>query len=161
MWTGILPTPDPGFMRKLKTFDPNLDCEFNRECECFIITQPSRLGSGRLVAGVIANPEGIPGYRQPDDRDIAALARADFERKDHKTRIREGEEKMLEAPKKNEAFAEDEIKHATRENKNRLRRMAAQIRGDGGDAVNPAYRRITPKSKGYTVVDKRKLSNVA
>jgi hypothetical protein len=68
---------------------------------------------------------------------------------------------MLEAPKKDEAFAEDEIMARTRENKNRLRRMAAQIRGEGVDRVNPAYRRVPMKSKGFTVVDKRKLSNAA
>jgi len=158
MWTGITPIPNSTFMRKLKRFDPNLDCEFNREVELFIITQPSRLGSGRLVAGVVANP-GKDYYRQPDDRDIHALAKADFERKDHKRRILEGEEYMAESKEKEDKFAEDEIMHASRENKIQLKHMADNIVGRSVDTVNAAFRRVPVKSKGYVVKDKRKLKS--
>lgn len=161
-WQGITPTPDPGFMRKLKTFDPNLDCEFNREIERFIITQPSRLRSGKLVAAVVDNP-GRPEYRQPDDRDLRVLARADFERKSHTDRIREGEQMMLEKPLQDEKRAENEIRDVTKDNKLQLQHAYAKFFGMRADEHNPAFRRITHKPKGkvfdppYRVVDRRKV----
>jgi hypothetical protein len=157
MFQGITPEPDAGFVRKLKRFDPKLKCEFDRKCGKFIITQPNRLHSGRSIAAVVEGDFG-GGYRQPDNRDIKMLARADFERKSHIARIREGEQY-----EKQDAHAYDEIKHATAENKRQLRHYASILRGDRGDNVNPAFRRVTKKAKGtrkngYTVVDKRRAS---
>jgi hypothetical protein len=157
MWTGITPTPDPGFMKKLKVVDPNLDCEFNREVERFIITQPSRLGSGKLVAAIVENP-GKDFYRQPDDRDLAVLAKGDFERTSHKQRIIDGEERMRNEYLKKEKDAEDKIREAAIDNKNQLFRAAQYDAGVVGDRHNPAFRRVTPKPKGYKVVDKRKVT---
>jgi len=153
-WQGITPTPDPGFMRKLKTFDPALDCEFNREIEKFIITQPSRLKSGRLVAAIVENP-GKDFYRQPDDRDLRVLAKADFERKDHKRRIKEGEDYILSEHEKSDKRAEEAILAQTKDNGRWLKRKLAHAAGLVGDRVDPAFRRITPKSKGYVVKDRR------
>lgn len=153
-WQGITPTPDPGFMKKLKTFDPNLDCEFNREVERFIITQPSRLRSGRLVAAIVENP-GQEFYRQPDDRDLKNLAKFDFERKGHKQKIREGEERMLNHRKEQNQKAEEALREQTIDNKHWLQRKLAYAAGAVGDRVNPAFRRVIPKSKGFIVKDKR------
>lgn len=161
-WQGITPEPDPGFLRKLKTFDPNLDCEFNREVERFIITQPSRLRSGKLVAAIIENP-GTDHYRQPDDRDLKVLAKADFERKSHKDRIREGEEHMLDAPKRSEQTAKEAIRDATRDDRRQLEHAYARHFGFRTDGHNPAFRRVVHKPKGkvfdppFKVVDKRKV----
>jgi len=161
-WQGMTPIPDPGFMRKLRTFDPNLDCEFNREVERFIITQPSRLRSGKLVAAIVENP-GKDVYRQPDDRDLHNLARADFERKSHKDRIREGEQAMLEKPIQDEKHAESEIRDATKDNRLQLQHMYRRVFKMTGDDHNPAFRRITHKPKGkvfdppFKVVDRRKV----
>ena len=158
MWIGMIPTPDSGFMRKLKTFDPNLDCEFNREVERFIITQPSRLRSGRLVAAVIDNP-GQDHYRQPDNRDIRNLAHADFERKSHKRRILEGEERALQQEEVQNKKAEDRIMETTVDNKEWLRHKLSVAAGLKGDSVNAAFRRITHKPRGYKVEDRRRLSS--
>lgn len=162
MYKGIAPIPDAGFVRKLKRFDPKLDIEFDRNIGKFIITQPNRLHSGRSIAAVVEGDFG-GGYRQPDNRDIQTLVRADFERKSHLQRIREGEQYAADVREKQDAHAYDEIRHATAENERQLKHWQAVARGDRGDDVNPAFRRVNHKKKGikkdgYTLVDKRAVS---
>jgi len=161
MWQGITPIPDSGFMRKLKVFDPNLDCEFNRHVERFIITQPSRLGSGKLVAAVVENP-GKDHYRQPDDRDLAHLAKGDFERKSHKRRIQEGEQYMLEYEEEQDKKVEEDIRNRTKDDKLQLMHTYQHAAGFRADAHNPAFARVNPRIKGkriqrdgYSVVERR------
>ena len=145
MWQGITPSPDSGFIKNLKKFDPKLKCQFSRKLGLFVITQSNRLHSGESVAGIIEGDDGA-GYRQPDNRDIQALREADFEFKDHKKRILEGEEYMLKYRKDEEAKNRETIRDATKDDKYQSRNslMKAYNMGKG---MSP-YRQVAPKPQG-------------
>lgn len=164
MWKGITPEPDPGFVRKLKTFDPKLKCKFSRKLGKFVITQPTRLRSGEAVAAVVEGDTG-GGYRQPDERDLGVLARADFERKSHKERIREGEEFVEKNREAEEKREHETFRDVAKDNYNQLRHYYANLTGDRADDHNPAFRRVKTKpkgelkdtGKGFQIVDKRRV----
>ncbi len=43
MHRGMTPSPDSGFVKDLKTFDPKLEIAFDRRYDAFVITQPSQV----------------------------------------------------------------------------------------------------------------------
>lgn len=161
-WIGIVPSPDPGFVKKLHTFDPTLKCQFSRKLGKFVITQPNRLHSGESVAAIVEGDTGA-GYRQPDNRDIKALYEADFEIKDHKRRILEGEEAMLEHEKNQEERVAAEIRDITLDSKYQLRNTYVKAANEGKGMA--PFRQVTVKPKGKVfsqepavkVIDRRKV----
>ncbi|MEE9365990.1 MAG: hypothetical protein V3W44_04805, partial [Dehalococcoidales bacterium] len=155
MYHGLTPTPDPGFARKLREFDPKLRLEFSREHEKFIITQPTRLRSGRVPLILIGKyADGT--YRQPDDRDLEILHGADMHRsgQEVKDRIRIGEEYMLQSQEDQFVKARAEIRDRAKDDKTYL--MQQYNQAFNNSKANAAYRRVIPEAKkGFTVVDKR------
>jgi len=150
MWQGITPNPDSGFVKKLRTFDPKLKCQFSRKLECFVITQPNRLHSGESVAAIVEGDDGA-GYRQPDNRDIQTLYEADFENKDHKKRILEGEEYMTNYREKEHKENIDEIRDIGKDSKYQLRNslVKAYNMGKGMAPVRPI--KVKPKGKVFNM----------
>jgi len=145
MWTGMTPTPNPGFVKRLKEFDSKLDCVFSRKFGKFVIRQPSRV-SGMVPAIIVDGGPG-DGYRQPHVGDIKELYTGDFTRKSAKERILEGEEYMKDYREKEQAHVDDEIRNMTKDDKIQLMRAHRQhILKDG--KANSEFRRVTPKSKG-------------
>ena len=159
-YQGLTPNVDPQFEKELKRFDPNLEVEFRRDFGTFVITQPSKV-SGRVPAVVISPElhEEKQGrtWRQPDKRDIKALYRADFARKRAKDMVREGEDGIKERQKKDQEFAKDEILAQTRDNKRQLANTYSKAFNLGKGVTG--FRQITPKSRGYRVIDRRKLKS--
>ena len=160
MYQGITPSPDPGFVRKLKEFDPTLRVEFSRELETFVIMQPSKK-YGEVIA-TVCEGDGEKNWRQPDGRDLAELRAADWHRRrqEHRDRLREGVEKSQQIREKQDAFAEDELKARTREDKRQLFNTVAKATNSGKGVTG--YRQVENKPKGtkrdgYTVIDRRKI----
>lgn len=145
MWTGLTPSVDHGFKRKLRDYDPDLDCVFDRQFGKFVVTQSSKV-SGRVPA-VIIGVDVEEGYRQPDDRDIRQIAKADFARKSVKERIKEGEDYMREYRENQNAHVAEEIRDSTKDDKIQLMNAYRRHLLKDGKA-NSEFRRITPKSKG-------------
>ena len=154
MFNGLTPSPDSQFVKDLKTFDPKLGIQFSRKFGRFVITQPSKV-SGRVPVLVVDGRDNGGGYRQPNMGDIKALYHGDLTRKRARDRVREGEERFQEQDEKQKQFAKDEIFHQTRDNKRQLANTYAKAFNTGKGVTG--FRQITPKSKGYTVKDLRKL----
>ena len=148
MWIGITPSPDPGFVKKLHTFDPKLKCEFSRKLGKFCITQPNRLRSGKSIAAIVEGDTGA-GYRQPDNRDIRILYEADFENKDHKRRIREGEDYIIDYQKEQERKNTETIRDITKDSKYQLQNelIKAYNLGKGMAPVRPV--KVRPNGKVF------------
>lgn len=152
---GCTPSVDPGFMRKLKELDSTLDCYFDRDYCRFVITQRGRISGDVPVCIVGTDGEGV--FRQPDEREIMMLTWSDLHRsgQEIKDRVRDGEEAMLEARRRSEEAAEDDIRYAAREDRRYAREQFARA-GNMGKA-NSSVRRIEHKPKGYTVKDLRRV----
>jgi hypothetical protein len=153
MFNGLTPSPDRQFVKDLKTFDPKLGIRFCRNRGQFVITQPSKV-SGRVDALAIEGNHG-GGYRQPNIRDIRALYYGDFARKRGKDRILEGEERWRQMKIKEQENIKDDILHQTRDNKRQIANTYNKACNNSKGVTG--FRQVTPKSKGYTVKDHRKL----
>ncbi len=153
MYSGITPTCDRGFIKKLKEFDPTLRVIFDRDIERFVIQQPRRLG-GWAIACVVRSLEDKQ-FAYPDDRHIQILYEADFQRKTVEKRIDEGEDYMINYQAEQDKRDRQEIHERTVDDKIQL--MAALRKQYNLGKGVTAFRHITPKSKGYTVKDRRKL----
>ncbi len=146
MWTGLTPTPDPGFVRKLHEYDPSLGIEFNRELERFVVTQVGKI-SGRVVMLVVDDPQ-LPHYRQPDERELAQIWLADKYRSwrhGYKEAMIEGEQKMIDQRKKFMRDAEDDIKALGRENKTQISNAYRKALNNG--KTESQFRRVQPKPR--------------
>lgn len=142
MFVGLTPSPDSGFVRQLHAFDKDLDVEFDRKLERFVITQP-RFTGGRVLALVV---ESDDVYRQPDNRELRILRRADFYRRNVMHRILEGEAYMRDARDKQDADAADDIRHLTRDSKRQLSNAYVKAFNLGKGVTG--FRPITPKPRG-------------
>jgi hypothetical protein len=156
--TSIAPVLDSAFEKDLKEFarskNSKLWVEFDQDTERFIIYQPSKQYK-KAIAMVIETEDG--GFRQPNITDIALLYWGDLYRKgDPRAMMIFGEEKALEKMETDEKRAETELKEATIDNKYYLRRKLLEAAGEVSDA--PHVRRVTPKSRGYKVMDNRKMN---
>lgn len=129
-WVGDTPTPDRGFVQKLKEFDKNLWVEFDRKLSCFVIYQPS-VRYGKAVAHVVRPESDEVPYRQPDERDIANLYVTDFARKSAKRRITEGEEKIVNAHQKSDKDAADDLRDKTKDDRIQLRNTYIKATNQG------------------------------
>jgi hypothetical protein len=157
MYQGITPTPDPGFVRKLKEYSKDLRIVFSRKYSRFIIQQKGKI-SGWVDAFMIKGPDNTGcGYRQPDERDLELLFHADRHRKgqEYKDVIRDGEQAMKDSAQKSMDEAADTLRQATIEDKRQLmntyNKAVNQSKGVTG------FRQVPIKKKGYTVHDLRKL----
>ena len=153
MHRGMTPTPDSGFVKDLKTFDPKLEISFDRRFDAFVITQPSQV-SGRVPALVISGDNGS-GYRQPNQSDIRALYKGDFERNGGKRHVLQEEERFKKQDEDHNKFVKDEIMHQTRDNKRQLINTYAKAFNVGKGVTG--FRQVPIKSKGYKVVDRRTI----
>ncbi len=145
-WTGMTPSPDPGFVKKMKEYSPDLGIRFSRNWGCFVITQKSKM-SGDVPLFKVEGDHGA-GYRQPDDRDMAAIHAADmWNRRDHDWQdvMREGEEYMLEAEAKSFLDAKQDIRDATKDDKIQLMNTYKEALGMG--KTRNEFQRVQPKSK--------------
>jgi hypothetical protein len=151
MYQGVTPTVDPTFLKKLKEFDPTLTCEFHRGHERFMIQRKATVGPPNNIMIV----DDFTGFRQPDERELAALYAADLWRHGGVTeRIRKGEEYMRNYRKREDEKFKEELRDVTKDNKYWLRKTLRQANNDG--KANHEFRRIEVKPRGYTVNDLRK-----
>lgn len=150
LFKGLTPSPDPGFVKKLKKYDPSLKVEFSRKHKKFVITQPRKLvqGGGRAETFVI-EPMGDPsGYRQPDNRDFNFIVKSDMHRKGQevKDRIREGEEFARETEEKQQKKVRDTFYEITKDDKIQLMNVVQKHTNQG--KAKHAHRQIEVKPKG-------------
>lgn len=156
MYQGVTPPVDPTFLKKLKEFDPTLTCEFHRGHERFVIQRKATVGPPHNIMIV----DDFTGFRQPDERDLAALYAADLWRHGGVSeRIRKGEEYMRNYRTREDEKMREEFRDVTKDNKYWLRRTMRQANNDG--KANHEFRRIEVKPKGYTVNDLRKTVRAA
>lgn len=154
---GIIPVPDPGFMRKLKAISPKLGCEFSREHARFVITCEGEI-SGRYELFLVEGDEG-GGYRYPDNRDIRTIHEADRYFKSRRQREREAIEYMRKHREDEEKRERDTIRNMTKDGKHQLRRTYIKAANLG--KCESTFRKINarPRGKvikrdGYTVIDR-------
>lgn len=150
-WIGLTPTPDPAFVRKLREFDPALSVEFDRYTGKFVVYQQGKI-SGKAVALVISGGENEAGFRQPDERDLMRLKRADLTRDVVRRRFLDTEEGMRAYTRDSLQDARQELREASRDNKYQIKRAYRAMTNDG-KAPSP-FRHVAHKPKGK-VFDKR------
>lgn len=147
MWHGITPSPDPGFMRKLKRYDKSLGCHFDRKYERFVITQLGKI-SGRVPVLLVDDP-ALPHYRQPDGRELAILWMADMWNRANqgwKEAMQEGEDYILEHEEKQDRKTKEEIRDTVKDNKYWMKRMMDEITNTS-KGLRP-FRQVIHKPKG-------------
>lgn len=147
MWHGITPSPDPGFVRKLRDYDPKLRAEFRREYGKFAITQPAAVGPNTIIF-LVEGGENGRHFRQPDARDLAILHHADMARSGNspKDRMYEGEAAIADIHRKQEAKVRSDLRDATKDGKYQLMRTFQEA-ANTGKGTRP-FRQITHKPKG-------------
>lgn len=154
----MTPSPDPGFVRKLKEYSKGLKIVFSREHGLFKIMQKARI-SGWIDAFLIEPYVDGGHYRQPNDEDIKLLAQADRWRKgqEYKDALKKGEDYTRDAQQASMDEAEDTLKQATLEDKNQLINTYAKAFNTGKGVTG--YRQTKPKQRGLTWGQIRKLRN--
>ena len=157
MYEGIPPVPDRGFMRKLKEYNKDLDCEFSRKHGKFVITHKGEI-SGRYEVAIVEGDEG-GGFRYPDNRDIRTLYEADRYHKSRRQREREAAKYMREWREKEDKHEEDEIRARTRDSRRQLMRTYTKAFNLGKcestfRKVNPLPKGKVTKREGFTIIDR-------
>lgn len=145
-WTGMTPTPDPGFVRKLKQYSPDLGVRFSPNWGCFVITQKSKM-SGDVPLFIVEGDDGA-GYRQPDDRDMQKIYEADrWNRGEHdwKATIQRGETYLREFEAEQEACVAAEIRDVTKDDKIQL--INAYKKALNMGKTDNEFQRVEVKSK--------------
>lgn len=157
MYAGVPPSPDPVFVRDLKTFDDKLRLQFSRQLGKFVVTKQRAFGDDFIVL-VVQSDDG--GFRHPDQRDIKQLYAGDLWRHGGvKERIRKGEEQMLGAEQKDIDNATDELKARTREDKIQLSKAYRRAFNEGSKASE--VRRIDVKNPRGRTADQIKSARAA
>ncbi len=146
-WIGMTPAPDPGFVRKLKAYSPDLDIRFSRNWGCFVITQKSQM-SGDVPLFRIDGDNTGGGYRQPDDRDIMKIYEADrWNRSEHdwKSTIKRGEDYMLQHEIDQDERVKAELRDVTKDDK--LQLINAYKNAFNLGKVGSEFRKVEVKAK--------------
>lgn len=133
-------TPDSGFMRKLKSLDPKLGCEFDYDTERFFVTYQRATGRPIAILNVKA-PDG--GFRQPDDREIRVLQQGDQQRVDVAANLEKAAHYMESVHTKTRTDRKSNIRDWTKDNKHQLMRSL-----NPSSKANRPYRQITPRVTG-------------
>lgn len=156
-YQGITPTPDSGFIRKLKDISPKLGCEFSREHARFVITCQAEL-SGRYELFMVNGDEG-GGFRYPDNRDILAVQEADRYVKSRRQRMRDADEYMRKHREDEEKSENDDIRNMTKDGKHQL--IRAYTKDFNLGKCESTYRKVSARPKGrvterdgYVVLDR-------
>lgn len=144
--------PDPAFAKKLKAFDPILECRWRDDAERFVIVQ-NRPAGPPYELWICEDETG--GFRQPSELDLMKLHIQSLERKAQKVRDIEMRDRRQSDEEKQERNIDDDMKHAAADNKNQF--MKAYHRDFNLGKGNATFRRIEPKPQGYVVKDKRKV----
>ena len=137
------PSVSRGFLKELKNLDPRLSVFWNGNHQVIRFQRPN--GEAVNIYRVKAEDGG---YREPDQRDLMAVAGGDLAREDMKSRLLKlsyASEKMREKAK---ADARDNIRHLTRDNRTQLANAAIQLTNQGKG--NSAHRRIPAPKGGKT-----------
>lgn len=150
VWQGLTPTPDRGFVRKLREFDPDLSVEFDRGLGRFVIYQQGRI-SGKTVAMVIRGGEDTEcGFRQPDERDLCLLRQVDMHNERTRRRLIEGREKeLVEGSRKEMVDAQTEFHEASLDDKHQIKRAYRIMMNDGKAPSHVPPVRPKPKGKVF------------
>ena len=138
--------PDRGFMKKLKTLDPNLGCKYEPDHQHFVITYRRPIGEP-VPVWMIKSDDG--GFRHPDDRDILKLREGDLHRVPLKDRLR-GVSKYMEEDRATRAMnRSQEIRDMTKDSKIQLMKKFSKIDSAmSGGKENYHFRRINLRPKG-------------
>jgi len=146
VWQGLVPQPDPGFVRKLKLFDPDLSVEFDRWLGKFCIYQTGRI-SGRTLAMVIQGGENSSGFRYPDERDLLHLKAVDMHNEHVRRKmIDDYEYNVHQDQEYDKRKAREEIRDATFDDKYQIKRAYRQMMNDG--KASPHTRQVMPRPRG-------------
>lgn len=161
-YQGITPSPDPGFIRKLKRISPKLDCVFSREHGKFVIKQKSEI-SGWCDVFAVEGDEG-GGFRYPDNRDIQSVHDADRYVKSRRQRMRESKEYMEKYRENHEKKAADEIRDRTKDDRRQLINTYTRAANLGKAESTFRKVRLLPKGKaeerdGFTIIDRTLSAN--
>jgi len=145
MFEGLMPVPDSTFVRKLKQFDPKLECRFSRRHGRFIVTQPRVTKPERPAEVWMINGDSGE-FRQPDSRDLKILFGGDLHRISVEERERKAIAYMKGYKKKQKKNVKDEIRNRTKDGVIQLKKMYYKT-GNLGKAPAP-FRKIERKPKG-------------
>jgi hypothetical protein len=135
---------DRGFVKKLKTLDPNLGVKYEQGHEHFVITYRRAIGE---PVPVMLIEDSAGGFRHPDDRDIVKLKEGDLQRVPLKEKLRQVARYMEDDREKVRKRGKDDIRNMTKDNKIQLMRAVANAHGGSGKN-NSAFDRITPRPRG-------------
>lgn len=152
-------TPNPGFMRHLKSLDQRLDCYYESDWERFVVTyrrphgKPIPLFQVKTAAG---------GFRQPDLRDIMYLKQWDMEEMTATERLTKVTSYMETIREFTQRKRRENIRGWTKDDRIQLMQVFGRLYGGKS---NSAFRRINvkPRAKGeqFKIEDKRFLSSSA
>ena len=141
--------PDPAFTKKLKELDPRLGCKFRHDLRRFAVTFDRTVGSPAEVL-IVKGEYGE--FRQPDERELKVLNEGDLQRTDIRTRLNKADNYMRDYREKQEAHVTDEIRNRTKDDKIQLVNAYRKSFNTSGKPL-PAFRKITPKSKGKKITE--------
>lgn len=136
------PSVNPSFLRSLKTLDRRLDCVFRREHEHFVITYDR--GWGDPVNILLVQAES-GGFRQPDNRELAALSEGDMCNQRVQDRLAKAAKYMQDVRDKDFRDRRDMIRNRTKDDKIQLMDKFQHAYGSGKHKA--AFRPITYRGK--------------
>ncbi len=145
------------FYTDLKLLDKRLDCYLDTTLKTkdplYVVTYDRPHRSAVIIYVV---HDGNLGYRYPDVRDLKALHDSDQNRFSLKERLDKQAKLMEEARELHERKTDEALRDARKDNKYQFRNLYSQI-VEGSAKGHKHVRRIEPKSRGYKVIDKRRV----
>lgn len=132
-----MPTPDRVFMKRLKLLDRRLGVKWNGAN--FVITYDR--GYGDPVNLILVQDEK-GNFRQPDERELAALHGSDMERQPPRERVAMLAKMQTDYLERKRLQAKSNIRDMTKDGKIQLKRAFDQYTGAGKN--NSAFRRVNP-----------------
>ena len=153
------------FMKDLKAISPKLDCYLDYERAkklgtepLYVITYPNTALNGEPIIINVVH-DGNFGHRYPNKDDLKKLYDSDTHRIPIEDQLRRSAYMMTKFQEEADRKRYEEIRDRTKDNKYQLMNQYNKIVGSGKGAHH--VRQITPKTKGYTVKDLRKLNNAS
>lgn len=147
------------FYKELKLLDNKLDCYLSHalhtEDPLFVITYERPKGDPVVIYVI---HDGNLGFRQPSIIDLETLQKADQTKIPLNEQLDKQADLMDKVKQIQERRANESIEDAAKDNKYQLRNIYAKV-VDGNMKGHKHVRRIEPKTKGYKVVDKRKINS--
>ncbi|MBL0716797.1 MAG: hypothetical protein JJV89_02000 [Desulfosarcina sp.] len=136
-------TPDNVFVKRLKTLDKKLGCNYEQSHGHFVVTY-RRAHGGSVPIMIVKGKDG--GFRQPDNRDLTYIMSGDRQNSTARKKIESTAKYMEDYRAKKKKRVAEEFRDRTKDDKNQLMNVMTQAAGAGKG--NSTYRRVEPKPKG-------------